>query len=147
MNNIQLLGRITKDLELKTTTTGKPVCSFDIAVTRKFDKETTDFIPCVAWNKTCETMCKFVKKGQLIAIDGSLYTRKYEDKNGNNRTAYEVNVNNFYFAESKKSADVNIGVDPLQEVANKVNTFNVGDNSSSGDMFGDVLDNSGDLPF
>lgn len=147
MNNIQLLGRITKDLELKTTTTGKPVCSFDIAVTRKFDKETTDFIPCVAWNKTCETMCKFVKKGQLIAIDGSLYTRKYEDKNGNNRTAYEVNVNNFYFAESKKSADVNIGVDPLQEVANKVSTFNVGDNSSSGDMFADVIDNSGDLPF
>ena len=147
MNNIQLLGRITKDLEQKMTTSGKSVCSFDIAVTRKFDKDTTDFIPCVAWNKTCETMCKFVKKGQLIAIDGSLYTRKYEDKNGNNRTAYEVNVNNFYFAESKKSADVNIGVDPLQEVANKVNTFNVGNNSSSGDMFGDVLDNSGDLPF
>lgn len=147
MNNIQLLGRITKDLERKVTQSGKSVCSFDIAVTRKFDKEITDFIPCVAWNKTCETMCKFVKKGQLIAIDGSLYTRKYEDKNGNNRTAYEVNVNNFYFAESKKSADVNIGVDPLQEVANKVNTFNVGNNSSSGDMFGDVLDNSGDLPF
>ena len=147
MNNIQLLGRITKDLEQKMTTSGKSVCSFDIAVTRKFDKEITDFIPCVAWNKTCETMCKFVKKGQLIAIDGSLYTRKYEDKNGNNRTAYEVNVNNFYFAESKKSADVNIVVDPLQEVANKVNTFNVGNNSSSGDMFGDVLDNSGDLPF
>ena len=145
MNNIQLLGRITKDLEQKMTTTGKPVCSFDIAVTRKFDKETTDFIPCVAWNKTCETMCKFVKKGQLIAIDGSLYTRKYEDKNGNNRTAYEVNVNNFYFAESKKSADVNIGVDPLQEVANKVNTFNVGNNSSSGDMFADVIDE--DMPF
>lgn len=146
MNNIQLLGRITKDLEQKNTTTGKPVCSFDIAVTRKFDKEITDFIPCVAWNKTCETMCKFVKKGQLIAIDGSLYTRKYEDKNGNNRTAYEVNVNNFYFAESKKSADVNVGVDPLQDVANKLNDFNNA-NSSSGDMFGDILDNTGDLPF
>lgn len=145
MNNIQLLGRITKDLELKTTTTGKPVCSFDIAVTRKFDKEITDFIPCVAWNKTCETMCKFVKKGQLIAIDGSLYTRKYEDKNGNNRTAYEVNVNNFYFAESKKSADVNIGVDPLQEVANKINTFNSNNNSASDDMFASDLE--GDLPF
>ena len=62
MNNIQLLGRITKDLERKVTQSGKSVCSFDIAVTRKFDKEVTDFIPCVAWNKTCETMCKFVKK-------------------------------------------------------------------------------------
>lgn len=145
MNNIQLLGRITKDLERKVTQSGKSVCSFDIAVTRKFDKEITDFIPCVAWNKTCETMCKFVKKGQLIAIDGSLYTRKYEDKNGNNRTAYEVNVNNFYFAESKKSADVNVGVDPLQEVANKINTFNSNNNSASDDMFADVVDN--DLPF
>ena len=145
MNNIQLLGRITKDLERKVTQSGKSVCSFDIAVTRKFDKEITDFIPCVAWNKTCETMCKFVKKGQLIAIDGSLYTRKYEDKNGNNRTAYEVNVNNFYFAESKKSADVNVGVDPLQEVANKINTFNSNNNSASDDMFADVVDN--DIPF
>ena len=137
MNNIQLLGRITKDLEQKITTSGKPVCSFDIAVTRKFDKEITDFIP-------CETMCKFVKKGQLIAIDGSLYTRKYEDKNGNNRTAYEVNINNFYFAESKKSTDVNVSADPLPDFANKVNELNNA-NSSSGDMFSDVVDD--DLPF
>jgi single-strand DNA-binding protein len=144
MNNIQLLGRITKDLEQKMTTSGKSVCSFDIAVTRKFDKDTTDFIPCVAWNKTCETMCKFVKKGQLIAIDGSLYTRKYEDKNGNNRVAYEVNVNNFYFAESKKSADVNVGVDPLQDVANKLNSFN---NNNSADMFTDISSGDSDLPF
>lgn len=147
MNNIQLLGRITKDLEQKTTTSGMSVCSFDIAVTRKFNKEITDFIPCVAWNKTCETMCKFVKKGQLIAIDGSLYTRKYEDKNGNNRTAYEVNVNNFYFAESKKTSNVDISADPLQDVADKLNSFNANNNSSKDDMFGDVLDDSGDLPF
>lgn len=145
MNNIQLLGRITKDLEPKTTTSGKSVCSFDIAVTRKFNKEITDFIPCVAWNKTCETMCKFVKKGQLIAIDGSLYTRKYEDKNGNNRTAYEVNVNNFYFAESKKSADVNVGVDPLPDFANRLNEFNNANNTQNEDMFADVVD--GDMPF
>ena len=147
MNNIQLLGRITKDLELKTTTSGKPVCSFDIAVTRKFNKEITDFIPCVVWDKTCETMCKFVKKGQLIAIDGSLYTRKYEDKNGNNRTAYEVNVNNFYFAESKKTSNVDISADPLQDVADKLNSVNANNNSSKDDMFGDVLDDDGDLPF
>ena len=147
MNNIQLLGRITKDLEQKTTTSGKSVCSFDIAVTRKFDKEVTDFIPCVVWNKTCETMCKFCKKGQLIALDGSLYSRKYEDKNGNNRTAYEVNVNNFYFAESKKTSNVDISADPLQDVADKLNSFNANNNSSKDDMFGDVLDDDGDLPF
>ena len=147
MNNIQLLGRITKDLELKTTTSGKSVCSFDIAVTRKFNKEITDFIPCTVWDKTAETMCKFVKKGQLIAIDGSLYTRKYEDKNGNNRTAYEVNVNNFYFAESKKTSNVDISADPLQDVADKLNSVNANNNSSKDDMFGDILDDDGDLPF
>ena len=147
MNNIQLLGRITKDLELKTTASGKSVCSFDIAVSRKFNKEITDFIPCTVWDKTAEIMCKFVKKGQLIAIDGSLYTRKYEDKNGNNRTAYEVNVNNFYFAESKKTSNVDISADPLQDVADKLNSFNDNNNSSKDDMFGDVLDNDGDLPF
>ena len=147
MNNIQLLGRITKDLEQKTTTSGKSVCSFDIAVTRKFNKGITDFIPCVVWDKTCETMCKFVKKGQLIAIDGSLYTRKYEDKNGNNRTAYEVNVNNFYFAESKKTSNVDISADPLQDVADKLNSVNANNNSSKDDMFGDILDDDGDLPF
>jgi single-strand DNA-binding protein len=142
MNNIQLLGRITKDLELKTTTSGKPVCSFDIAVARKFDKEVTDFIPCVAWNKTCETMCKFVKKGQLIAIDGSLYTRKYEDKNGNNRTTYEVNVNNFYFVESKKSADVSVEVDPLKTIAD-----NLANAKPKTDLDFIEVDNDGDLPF
>ena len=147
MNNIQLLGRITKDLELKTTASGKSVCSFDIAVTRKFNKEITDFIPCVVWDKNCETMCKFVKKGQLIAIDGSLYTRKYEDKNGNNRTAYEVNVNNFYFAESKKTSNVDISADPLQDVADKLNSVNANNNSSKDDMFSDILDDTGDLPF
>ena len=146
MNNIQLLGRITHDLELKNTQSGKPVCSFDIAVTRKFNKDITDFIPCTVWDKTAQIMCNFVKKGQLIAIDGSLYTRKYQDKNGNNRTAYEVNVNNFYFAESKKSADVNVTADPLPDFANKLNDLNNA-NSSSGDMFGDILDDTGDLPF
>ena len=144
MNNIQLLGRITKDLEQKFTTNGKPVCSFDIAVTRKFDKEITDFIPCVAWNKTCETICKFVKKGQLIAIDGSLHTRKYEDKNGNNRTAYEVNVNNFYFVESKKSASVDVEVDPLDDVKEKISNLGVNNTTNTLDS---ILDTSGDLEF
>ena len=93
-------------------------------------------------------MCKFVKKGQLIAIDGSLYTRKYEDKNGNNRTAYEVNVNNFYFAESKKTSNVDISADPQPDFANKLNELNnANNNSSKDDMFSDILDDTGDLPF
>lgn len=102
MNNVQLLGRTTNAIELKTTQSGKAVANFTLAVNRKYDKEKTDFINCIAWNKTAEIMASYVLKGQLIAIDGEIQTRTYEDKNGNKRTATEVIVSNFYFAESKK---------------------------------------------
>lgn len=82
-------------------------------------------------------MSKYVKKGQLIAVDGSLYTRKYQDRDGNNRTAYEVNVNNFYFAESKKSANVGIRPDLINDVADKL--------SNAG--FDNSIDDMDDLPF
>jgi single-strand DNA-binding protein len=144
MNNIQLMGRVTKDLELKSTTSGKSVCSFDIAVNRKFNKDITDFIPCTAWDKTAETMCNYVKKGQLIALDGSLYTRKYTDNNGNNRTAYEVNVNNFYFAESKKSSGADSAYDPLVDFAKKIDEVNIQNQNQSNE---DIFSGEDDLPF
>lgn len=137
MNNIQLLGRTTSDLECKVTTSGKSVCTFTLAVVRKYNKDTTDFIPCVIWDKGAEVMSKYVKKGQLIAVDGSLYTRKYQDKNGNNRVAYEVNVANFYFAENKKSSNVDIQPAPINDVANKL--------SNAG--FDNSIDDMDDLPF
>lgn len=146
MNNIQLLGRTTSDLELKTTTSGKSVCSFTLAVDRKYSKDTTDFIPCTIWDKGAEVMSKYVKKGQLIAVDGSLYTRKYQDKDGNNRTAYEVNVNNFYFAESKKSANLDVQADPLNAIANNINNAGL-NNHNSGNELDSILDGSGDLPW
>nr|DAK79987.1 MAG TPA: Single strand binding protein [Caudoviricetes sp.] len=146
MNNIQLLGRATSDLELKTTARGKSVCSFTLAVDRKYNKDTTDFIPCTIWDKGAEVMSKYVKKGQLIAVDGSLYTRKYQDKDGNNRTAYEVNVNNFYFAESKKSANIDVQPDPLNAIANNLNNAGVVA-KNSGSELDSILDGSGDLPW
>jgi single-strand DNA-binding protein len=91
-------------------------------------------------------MSKYVKKGQLIAVDGSLYTRKYQDKDGNNRTAYEVNVNNFYFAENKKSANVDVQADPLNAVANNLNNAGVSA-KNSGNELDSILDGSGDLPW
>jgi single-strand DNA-binding protein len=142
MNNIQLLGRTTQNLELKNTTNGKAVCTFDLAVPRKYSKDITDFLTCVAWGKTAEMLAKYVVKGQLIAVDGSLQTRKFQDKNGNNRTAYEIKVDNFYFAESKKSTNVDVGVDPLQSVSEKLN--NAGVNNSVDDF--NFIDTDSDLP-
>ena len=151
MFNLAILtGRICQPVELKTTPNGISVCTFGIAVDRAYKKgeeKQTDFLNVVCWRSTAEFVSKWFTKGSLIGIEGSIQTRKFTDKNGNNRTAFEIVANNVHFVESKKSPNVDVGVDPLQEVANKVNTFNVGNNSSSGDMFDDVLDSSGDLPF
>ena len=100
MNVIALTGRLTADPELKTTTSGKAVTSFCIAVDR--DKEHSDFINIVAWEKTAEFITKYFTKGRKIEITGSLQSRKYEDKNGNNRVAYEVFCQRAGFAESKR---------------------------------------------
>ena len=151
MFNLAILtGRLTSDVELKVTTSGISVCNFSIAVDRAYKKgeeKQTDFLNVVCWRTTAEFVSKWFKKGSLIGIEGSIQTRKYQDKDGNNRTAFEIVANNVHFIESKRSADVNVSADPLPDFANKVNELNNANNSSSGDMFDDVLDSSGDLPF
>ena len=99
MNNITISGRLTADPELKVTTNGKNVCSFTVAVRR--DKETTDFIPCTAWNKTAENISRYFIKGSMIEVAGSLQTRNYEAKDKSKRTAFYVLVDKFGFLESK----------------------------------------------
>lgn len=105
-NMVVLLGRLTADPELKTTSTGLEVCSFTVAVDRPKPKDSderqTDFIPCVAWRKTAVFINKYFSKGKPIHIGGSLQSRKYEDKDGNKRTAYEVVVADAGFIGSKK---------------------------------------------
>lgn len=101
MNVTALLGRPTTDIELRTTTSGKSVVSFTLAVRRKYSKDATDFIPVVAWEKTADFLAKYVSKGQMIGIDGSIQTRTYTDKNGNKRQAVEVVADNAYFAGEK----------------------------------------------
>ena len=149
MFNLAILtGRLTADPELKTTASGISVCNFSIAVDRAYKKgeeKQTDFLNVVAWRQTAEFVSKWFKKGSLIGIEGSIQTRKYQDKDGNNRTAFEIVANNVHFVESKKSTDVNVSADPLPDFANKVNELNNANNSSSGDMFSDVVDD--DLPF
>ncbi len=100
------MGRLTADPELKQTASSTPVTSFRIAVDRNFaNKETgerqADFINIIAWRQTAEFICKHFRKGSMIAIEGSLQSRSYEDKNGNKRTAYDVVANNVSFAGGK----------------------------------------------
>ena len=87
-NLVVLTGRLTADPELKTTPNGTSVTSFSIAVDRRYrsgEERQTDFINIVAWRTSAEFICKYFKKGSLIGIEGSIQTRRYQDKNGNNR--------------------------------------------------------------
>ena len=108
LNVIAIMGRLVRDPEMRQTTTGKNVASFRVAVDRGSKdangQNQTDFFDVVAWNKTAEFVCKYFQKGSLIAIDGCLQSRNYQDKNGINRTAIEILVNNVHFAGAKNQA-------------------------------------------
>ena len=104
LNNVTLMGRLVADPELRTTTTGKSVANFTIAVDRSYSKngnKETDFINIVAWENTADFVSKHFGKGSMIAIQGSIQTRNYEDKNGNKRTAFEVVAKEVSFCGGK----------------------------------------------
>ena len=90
MNIVTITGRLGADVELRQTQQGVSVATFSLAVSRPRTKDTTDWIECVAWRQSAEFLNRYTKKGDLIAVAGMLTVRKYEDKNGNKRTAYEV---------------------------------------------------------
>lgn len=105
INNVVLMGRLVADPELRTTPTGVSVTSFAIAVERSFAKQgeerTADFIDIVAWRQSAEFITRYFRKGSMIAIEGSLQTRTYTDKEGNKRKAVEVLANRVSFCGSK----------------------------------------------
>ena len=107
LNTVILMGRITAAPELKKTQSGISLVNFSIAVDRAYrsgsDRQ-TDFINIVAWRQSAEFVSKYFRKGQLVAVDGSIQTRRYQDKDGNNRTAFEVVANNVHFAEPKRDS-------------------------------------------
>lgn len=92
LNKIILIGRITKDPEITTTTSGIPYLYFNLAINRQYKKDTTDFLPCTAWRTNATFIKDYIKKGDLVSVVGSLETSKYTDKQGNNRTSYTVTV-------------------------------------------------------
>ena len=125
-NLVVLTGRWTADPELKTTPNGTSVVSFSIAVDRRYragEDRQTDFINIVAWRSSAEFISKYFKKGSLIGIEGSIQTRRYTDKNGNNRTAFEVVANNVQFVESKRDGAPAASGEPASFSNADVNDF------------------------
>ncbi|MBQ3069866.1 MAG: single-stranded DNA-binding protein [Clostridia bacterium] len=109
MNMVCLLGRLTADPELRHTQNQVPVTSFTLAVDRAYQpkgqERQADFINIVAWRQTAEFVSRYFRKGQRMALTGTLQSRRYVDKEGNNRTAYEVVADNVFFAESKSQSN------------------------------------------
>ena len=110
LNHIVIMGRLTRDPELRRTGTGVAVASFTVAVDRDFggreggEKE-TDFIDCVAWRQTGEFVSKYFTKGRMIVVSGRLQIRSWTDKDGNKRRTAEVVADNCYFGDSKRDGD------------------------------------------
>lgn len=115
LNNVVLMGRLTADPELRHTPNGIAVTTFTLAVNRSYAKagteRATDFIDIVAWRNTAEFVSRYFTKGQLVAVEGSIQTRTYQDKDGNNRKAFEIVANNVHFAESKRDSNSRVGFD------------------------------------
>lgn len=142
MNSINLVGRLTADPELKQTQSGKSVCSFTLAVNRPIVKDTTDFINCVAWNQSAEYLANYGRKGNLVAVTGVLTSRKYDDKDGNHRTAFEVVCDSVSLCESRdKGKDGIVNTQPT-----KTPNKGIVEPYAQTPQFVD-LDNDSDLPF
>ena len=145
LNIVVIMGRLTADPELKTTNSGNSVTSFTVAVDRNFAKDgnrETDFINVVAWRSTAEFICKYFRKGQMIAINGSLQQRSYEDKNGNKRTAYEVVAQQVSFCGGKQDKPSDAGYGALSGAVDVVAEELAGMTDADFIETGD-----GDLPF
>ena len=102
LNKITCQGRLCAVPELKHTESGKAVTNFTLAVDRDHNRDETDFIDVVAWNGTAEFVSKYFRKGSMCIVSGRLQMRKYEAKDGTNRTAYEIVADSVYFGESKR---------------------------------------------
>ena len=149
LNVAVLMGRLVADPELKHTPNGVSVTSFTLAVDRSYARagteRQTDFIDIVAWRNTAEFVCKYFRKGQMMAVQGSIQTRTYTDRDGNKRKAFEVIADNVNFTESKRSdggAPANTGYAPRPQMNEPAPAYI----SGSTDDF-EELPMGDDLPF
>lgn len=151
LNCAVIMGRLVADPELRTTTTGLSVISFRVAVDRAYAKQgeerQADFIDVVAWRQTAEFVSRYFRKGSMIAVQGSIQTRGYEDKNGNKRTAVEIVADSVSFCGSKAESGTSGGrvdnmVPPPVAANAPAPSFSTGSSSD----FEEITDDD-DLPF
>ncbi len=112
LNHVVIMGRMVRDPELRQLDNGTSVTSFSVAVDRNYVDKTTnerqaDFLNVVAWRQTAEFVCKYFHQGDMIALEGSLQSRKYTDKDGNNRIAIEIVASNISFCGGKNGGNAN----------------------------------------
>lgn len=142
LNKIIVMGRMTRDPELRHTQSGTAVASFTVAVDRDFkDKQsgerTTDFIDCVAWRQTGEFVSRYFAKGRMAVVEGRLQLRDWTDKDGNKRRSAEIVADSVYFGDSKPSGDSGAYSPPAEYSAPHTGT----------DQFAEYTDDDGELPF
>lgn len=142
INTVALMGRLTYDPEIKQTSSGVSVVRFQIACDRSYQKagaeRQADFIDCVAWRQTAEFVSRYFHKGSMIAIEGSIQTQNYTDKNGNNRKSTEVVANNVSFCGSK--AETGTANNAFSQPAPSYSSADSSD-------FEEIVDEDDDLPF
>lgn len=102
LNEITVMGRLTKDVDLRYTQNEKAVASFTVACERDRGEKQTDFIDCVAWDRAAEFLNRYFHKGSMIIVNGRLQQRYWEDREGNKRTTHEVVAEHIYFGEAKR---------------------------------------------
>lgn len=138
INNVVIMGRLTYEPELRTTPQGTSVVRFSVACERKYSREETDFIDCIAWRKTAEFISQYFHKGDMIALTGSITVNNFTDKQGNKRKSVEITADNVSFCGSKSER-----TGGMQQYAQPAPTYAAADNSD----FEEIVDDDDDLPF
>ena len=161
LNHIVIMGRLTRDPELRYTQSQLPVTTFRVAVDRDYggrdgNERQTDFIDCVAWRNTAEFVSKFFTKGSMAVVSGRLQMRDWTDRDGNKRTSAEIVADNIYFGESKRSREENAASAPRaggnsygggSGYDNGGGSYPGFDSAPAGSAFSELSDADGELPF
>ena len=152
LNHITIMGRLTRDPELRYTQSQTPVASFTLAVDRDFGsrdggEKQTDFIDCVAWRQTAEFVSKYFTKGSMAVVSGRLQIRDWTDRDGGKRRSAEVVVDNMYFGESRRR-DGDSGDSRSNSYSSYGNSGSAGKSSApAASAFSELDDGDGELPF
>ena len=152
LNHITIMGRLTRDPELRYTQSQTPVASFTLAVDRDFGsrdggEKQTDFIDCVAWRQTAEFVSKYFTKGSMAVVSGRLQIRDWTDRDGGKRRSAQVVVDNMYFGESRRR-DGDSGDSRTSSYSSYGNSGSAGKSSApAASAFSELDDGDGELPF